>query len=294
MSTLLDDGFCAKANNAKASADLGGIEPALQILSIKKIAGAPGVPDRHRVILSDGAQFMQAMLSTTLNEQVEDGTFRRNAIIKLTKWEPQTLKEQRYGPMSQLMWTSFDDCIFFSILIIFGMEAVDYPPEKIGNPVNAGKANATVDSPAPASVASPLASTSAPVPVPVAPAVPAAARPPAPPRNEKAPPIFPIEGLNPYVNKWVPKLYLSNNLKFFRWTLKARVTQKSEKKRWSNAKGEGQLFSVNLMDETGEIKATTFGTAVDSLYDQLEEGRVSISTALIMLFFKSPLGLLCY
>lgn len=60
-----------------------------------------------------------------------------------------------------------------------------------------------------------------------------------------------------------------------RWTLKARVTSKSEKKRWSNAKGEGQLFSVVLMDETGEIKATAFNAAVDSLYDLLEEGRVS-------------------
>jgi replication factor A1 len=59
-----------------------------------------------------------------------------------------------------------------------------------------------------------------------------------------------------------------------RWTLKARVTQKSERRRWSNAKGEGQLFSVNLLDETGEIKATAFGAAVDELYDRLEEGRV--------------------
>lgn len=29
------------------------------------------------------------------------------------------------------------------------------------------------------------------------------------------------------------------------------------------------------MDETGEIKATAFGNAVDLLYDRLEEGKVS-------------------
>lgn len=35
-----------------------------------------------------------------------------------------------------------------------------------------------------------------------------------------------------------------------RWTVKARVTQKSDIKVWSNARGEGKLFSVTLMDET--------------------------------------------
>jgi ssDNA-binding replication factor A large subunit len=51
---------------------------------------------------------------------------------------------------------------------------------------------------------------------------------------------------------------------------------KSERKKWSNSKGEGQLFSVNLMDETGEIKATAFNAAVDYLYDRLEEGKVRL------------------
>ena len=35
-----------------------------------------------------------------------------------------------------------------------------------------------------------------------------------------------------------------------RWTIKARVTQKSDIKHWSNSKGEGKLFSVTFMDET--------------------------------------------
>lgn len=35
-----------------------------------------------------------------------------------------------------------------------------------------------------------------------------------------------------------------------RWTIKARVTVKSDVRTWSNAKGEGKLFSVNLLDET--------------------------------------------
>jgi hypothetical protein len=72
-------------------------------------------------------------------------------------------------------------------------------------------------------------------------------------------PIYPIEGLSPYQNKW---------------TIKARVTNKSDIRHWSNARGEGKLFSVTFLDETGEIKATGFNDAVDQFYNMLEEGKV--------------------
>ncbi|EIW84857.1 replication factor-A protein 1 [Coniophora puteana RWD-64-598 SS2] len=71
--------------------------------------------------------------------------------------------------------------------------------------------------------------------------------------------VFPIEGLSPYQNNW---------------TIKARVTQKSEVRNWSNARGEGKLFNVTLMDESGEIRATGFNAVVDELYPKLEEGKV--------------------
>lgn len=35
-----------------------------------------------------------------------------------------------------------------------------------------------------------------------------------------------------------------------RWTIKGRVTTKSDIRHWSNAKGDGKLFSVNFLDET--------------------------------------------
>ena len=71
--------------------------------------------------------------------------------------------------------------------------------------------------------------------------------------------IYPIEALSPYGN---------------RWTIKARVTSKSDIKTWRNKNGEGKLFSVNLLDESGEIKATGFQDQCDAFYEVFEEGNV--------------------
>jgi replication factor A1 len=71
--------------------------------------------------------------------------------------------------------------------------------------------------------------------------------------------IYPIEALSPYAHKW---------------TIKARVTSKSDIKTWHKASGEGKLFSVNLLDESGEIKATGFNEQCDQYYEMLQEGQV--------------------
>jgi len=53
------------------------------------------------------------------------------------------------------------------------------------------------------------------------------------------------------------------------------VTQKSNKRPWSNPKGgSGSLFSVDLLDSGGEIKATFFNDAVDKWYDYLQVDQV--------------------
>ncbi|RHY50298.1 hypothetical protein DYB30_000638 [Aphanomyces astaci] len=55
-----------------------------------------------------------------------------------------------------------------------------------------------------------------------------------------------------------------------RWTIKARVTARSPVKNWTNARGQGKLCSVDLLDaKGGEIRATLFNDAVDAFYDRL-------------------------
>lgn len=45
-------------------------------------------------------------------------------------------------------------------------------------------------------------------------------------------------------------------------------------KTWQNARGEGKLFNVTFMDETGEIRATAFKDEANKYFDVLQEGKV--------------------
>ena len=70
----------------------------------------------------------------------------------------------------------------------------------------------------------------------------------------------PISALNMYNNKW---------------TLRARLVNKSDIRTWSNAKGEGSLFSVELLDASKmDIRATFFKEAVDKFYNFVQVGQV--------------------
>ncbi|CDR93843.1 replication factor-a protein 1 (rpa1) family protein, putative [Babesia bigemina] len=59
-----------------------------------------------------------------------------------------------------------------------------------------------------------------------------------------------------------------------KWIIRARVSHKSQIRKFNNQWGEGQLFSVDLCDADGEIRATFFGEAVTKWYYFLEEGQV--------------------
>ncbi|KAG5645082.1 hypothetical protein DXG03_007173 [Asterophora parasitica] len=236
----LTAGCCARLATAPPeNEELFNGPHTVQFLSIKKVnAGNPGGVDRFRIIMSDGINFLQAMLATQLNGMVNDQTIGKHTVAVIEKLTCNYVQEKR-------------------LIIILALRVLETAADKIGDPKPLTEAPDPPQPAAPAQTSVAAASSSS--------SNPSVQRQqttnfaPSPAVRGSRGSIFPIEGLSPYQNNW---------------TIKARVIQKSDIKTWSNAKGEGKLFNVTLMDETGEIRGTGFNTAVDELYPRLEEGKV--------------------
>ena len=69
----------------------------------------------------------------------------------------------------------------------------------------------------------------------------------------------PITAITPYFNAWL---------------IKARVTSKSNKRNWSNARGEGSVFSFDVMDSSGEIRVNAFNQECEKYHAIIEPNKV--------------------
>ena len=79
-------------------------------------------------------------------------------------------------------------------------------------------------------------------------------------RNDAPVKINPISSLNPYMN---------------RWTIRARVTNQPTLRTYHNAKGDGKVLNVDLLDaEGGEIKAVCFGDTAEAYAEKFRAGVV--------------------
>ena len=97
-----------------------------------------------------------------------------------------------------------------------------------------------------------------------------AGTPPQAPQGFRAPPAnftaaqlgrpMPIESLNPYSN---------------RWTIKARVISKSELRTYNSPKmGEGKVFSMDICDDSGEMRVTLWREAAERYFELVNAGSV--------------------
>jgi replication factor A1 len=259
------------------------INPTLQVISIKQLnpGGSSGI--RHRLILSDGVHYQPAMLATQKNELVLSGQMVDNSIITVQEFVMSNLQGKK-------------------VIIVLNLDVNQTSADRIGNPVGFETSEPLADASTPAPSTSfgqqsssygqqqqsfqqqqqPYGGNSY------------GQQPQQQPYQQQqqqqpygggygqqqqsygggygssssgfssAPaddvPVFPISALNPYNN---------------RWTIKARVTKKSDIKRWSNARGEGTLFSVDLLDEEGgEIRGTFFKDMCERYFPILQEGKV--------------------
>ncbi|GAB1608186.1 replication protein A 70 kDa DNA-binding subunit-like [Argonauta hians] len=229
-------------------------KPILQILSSKKIPSSAGA-ERYRLLLSDSQlNYSSVMLATQLNSMMDDGTLDNLSVIKVDKYLCNTIQNDK------------------KVIILLDLSVVAKASEvgqKIGNPKSyrAGEAQAT----APAENATNGSAHSKPTPA-SAPAMKSPATSLMPTNNNsssnnmnKPGGVNTSPGMNGRINA-IAGLTLYQN----RWKICARVTQKSPVKTWSNSRGEGKLFSVTFVDESGEIRATGFNEAVDKFFDFLE------------------------
>ncbi|XP_014664472.1 PREDICTED: cell death protein 3-like isoform X2 [Priapulus caudatus] len=194
------------------------------------------------------------MLATQLNGLVESGQLEANTVIQLEKYLCNKVQPDR------------------KVVIMLQVSVVAPGAEvggMIGSPVTyqsaAGDTQANSNAPA-ASATKPNVSAP-PAKKPSfysnkAPAMPVGGNQERTPGSTQAA-IFPIDSLTPYQN---------------RWSIKVRVTKKTNIRTWSNSRGEGKLFSLDLIDESGEIRATAFNQECDKYFDMLELDKVYIIT----------------
>lgn len=217
-----------------------------------------------QAILSDGQHFVQGMLATQLAGLVHNGQLKDNSIVQVEDF----MINQVHGR---------------TVVILLRLSVVNADPgQRIGQPVDIEKVGGAppVTQPAaqpmynrtnavtptnaypnkPSGSGNPYGQSSAPYGQSggygrqsAAPIVRA-------PTASSGAPITPIDQLNMYQNKW---------------TIRARVTSKGDVRTWSNAKGEGSLFSCELLDSSGtDIRCTFFKEAVDKFYNLLEVNKV--------------------
>ncbi|XP_054650224.1 replication protein A 70 kDa DNA-binding subunit [Dunckerocampus dactyliophorus] len=223
----------------------GGNDAVLQLVNIRKIEGGSG-PVRFRVMLSDGRHTMSSfMLCTQLNCMAEDNRLAPNCVCLLKRHVTNILKDGR------------------RVVIILEIEVLK-PAEEV---------NGRIGDPTPYSDGQSKApQQAAPAPANRPPLQPQTGnnvnrvvskefgkKPSMPGTPGGSSKVVPIASLNPYLSKW---------------TIRVRVTNKSSIRTWSNSRGDGKLFSMELVDESGEIRVTGFNQEVDTFYTLIEVGKV--------------------
>jgi len=248
MSTQLSSGSLAKICQGQEVSD-----PVLQVLGHKPIQGSG--QERYRLLLSDG-QFSNSfsMLATQLNPMIHENKLAPFTIIKVKKHICNQVGQQTK-----------------KVVVILEVEILTPGSEvmvKLGDPVQIGSdgkvpnAGSNQNSnpnagAAPKRAAGPGGADQPPVKT-----TPSQVRSVLTPRAGTSSDQYnvqPISSITPYQNKW---------------TIKARISSKTDVKTWNKPSGSGKLFSMDVMDDSGEIRVTAFKDQCDAFYEKAVVGKV--------------------
>jgi replication factor A1 len=249
MSFELTKGICERLTNASdGDTDVFDTPATLQCLNIKPISTTDSAPsDRYRVILSDGENIIPSMLASQAAELIQTGALTKLSVVSVERFTSNYLQNGRRYVKRVIKDASIGLCSSASrIFIALGLQVVGKADGRIGSPKSGGEKSGDVEM-TDATSAKPQKSSNS------APSYP----------DKPGVSWLPIEGLSPYQNSW---------------GIKARVTQKSDIRQWANQRGDGKLFSVTLMDDSGKIRATAFNQSVDAFFNRLEEQKVYFIT----------------
>lgn len=223
-------------------------DPVMQVLGVRKIAAA-GANERYRLLISDGHNLNSfAMLATQLNDMVSSGELTEFAILKIKRHIISNLTDRSKGSKQVMILI---DLVVLKSGEIVGSKIGDPKPlvDNSGQVIGNGSSTVGDSKPQPNSSMKPFADQTNVINTLQ--------------RDIDVSNIHPINSLSPYQNKW---------------TIRARIVYKAPVRTWSNQRGEGKLFSMDLIDESGEIRATAFNTECDKFFDMIEVNKVYFIT----------------
>eukprot|EP00899_Mesostigma_viride_P013984 jgi/Mesvir1/22587/Mv05008-RA.1 len=239
MANLISHNAIAKLGK---DSDITGL--VFQVLDVTNSQSSAGRP-QIRVKLSDGTKRLDTVFGPCLKDMVDNGEFEETGVIRIKQAQ---LNENAHGSL---------------VMILLEAEVVSRSlGAVIGNPSTAPAASAAVKAEASNKSKAPAAPVAEQTPIAKKPRLSDESRPSPSTSTRLASSrrVQPIESLNPYFDKW---------------TIKARVTSKGDLRSYKNARGEGQVFSVELTDEQGtQIQATMFREAADKFFELLQLNKV--------------------
>ncbi|KAK6158534.1 hypothetical protein DH2020_005848 [Rehmannia glutinosa] len=275
------------------------IKPVLQVADIRLVnTQNQNNNERYRILLSDGSFTQQGMLATQRNELVRSEKLQKGSIVQLTQFVCNLIQ-------NRMIIIIIDLDVIVEKCDPIG-EPTQYPPKTDGNVPSVARSStpgqpmnqpAVGNPPSSYSVSTAMSSSAS------RPNVGGGIQVPYLGENRNAgphsysssfssnldtgrynatnnPPIYPKteagSGVSrPPVSNYVRPPHSSYQQPPPMWTIKARVTAKGELRHYNNPRGDGKVFSFDLLDsDGGEIRVTCFNAVADQFYQQIEPGRV--------------------